>query len=72
MVRAFSMEVHYRRRKYYRCPNCGYILAKKDAKISGYDSEQTLCHIIAQSAEKSSFNPLPGQGGLCTRVDTSP
>ena len=38
-------EVFERRQKYYRCRHCGYFLPKEDAKISGYDSEQTLRHI---------------------------
>jgi predicted RNA-binding Zn-ribbon protein involved in translation (DUF1610 family) len=29
----------------YICPRCGYILPKKDAKVSGWDSESSLRHI---------------------------
>jgi len=37
-----TLEIQPKRQKCYRCPNCGYTLAKKDAQVSGYDSEQTL------------------------------
>jgi len=40
-----TLEIQHNRQKCYRCPNCGYTLAKKDAKTSGYNSEQTLRHI---------------------------
>jgi len=29
----------------YACPNCGYVLPKKDVVISGYDSQSSLRHI---------------------------
>ena len=30
---------------YYECPYCDYVLLKKDATISGYDSQSSLRHI---------------------------
>ena len=29
----------------YVCKNCGYVLAKKDAVVSGYDSQSSLCYV---------------------------
>jgi predicted RNA-binding Zn-ribbon protein involved in translation (DUF1610 family) len=30
---------------FYRCRNCGYLLPKEEATISGYDSQNSLHHI---------------------------
>jgi len=32
-------------KNHYICPHCGYVLPKKDAVISGYDSQSSLRHI---------------------------
>jgi len=29
----------------YVCKSCGYVLAKKDAVVSGYDSQSSLRHV---------------------------
>ncbi len=29
----------------YVCPRCGYVLPKKDAVVSGYDSQSSLRHV---------------------------
>ena len=29
----------------YVCRHCGYVLPKKEAKISGWDSEHSSCHV---------------------------
>ena len=29
----------------YVCPNCGFVLPKKDAIISGWDSQSSLRHV---------------------------
>ncbi len=29
----------------YICPRCGYVLPKKNAKVSGWDSQSSLRHI---------------------------
>ncbi len=29
----------------YVCPRCGYVLPKKEAIVSGYDSQSSLRHI---------------------------
>lgn len=36
----------------YVCPRCGYVLPKKDATISGYDSESSLRHVHCPRCEK--------------------
>jgi len=32
-------------KNHYICPHCGYVLPKKDAVISGYDSQSSLRYI---------------------------
>lgn len=29
----------------YTCTNCGFVLPKKEAKVSGWDSEGSLRHV---------------------------
>ena len=35
----------FKRKDYYQCKHCDYILPKKDAVVSGYDSESSLRHV---------------------------
>ncbi|MCW4016093.1 MAG: endonuclease Q family protein [Candidatus Bathyarchaeota archaeon] len=35
----------FRRSKFYRCSNCGYLLPKEEAVVSGWNSQQSLRHI---------------------------
>ncbi|WNZ28663.1 MAG: hypothetical protein IAX21_08380 [Candidatus Bathyarchaeota archaeon] len=36
----------------YTCKNCGYVLPKKDAIISGYNSQNSLRHIHCPKCKK--------------------
>ncbi|MCW4014905.1 MAG: hypothetical protein NWF06_00895 [Candidatus Bathyarchaeota archaeon] len=36
----------------YTCPHCGYNLPKKDATISGYNSQNSLQHIHCPKCKK--------------------
>jgi len=36
----------------YVCPNCGFILPRKDPTISGWDSQSSLRHIHCPRCEK--------------------
>ncbi|MEM2130257.1 MAG: hypothetical protein QXZ70_06635 [Candidatus Bathyarchaeia archaeon] len=38
--------------EYYRCRHCNYLIPKKEALISGYDSEHSLQHIHCTSCGK--------------------
>jgi len=42
----------------YICKNCGYVLPKKDAAISGYDSQSSLRHIHCPRCGKIITNIL--------------
>lgn len=37
---------------FYVCSHCGFNLLKKDAKISGWDSQSTLSHIHCPNCGK--------------------
>ncbi|WGM90180.1 MAG: hypothetical protein NUK63_03430 [Candidatus Bathyarchaeum tardum] len=41
----------------YCCPKCGYVLPKKDAKISGYNSENSSRHIHCPKCGKIIAHP---------------
>lgn len=37
----------------YTCPHCGYVLPKKEAKVSGWDSQSSLKHVHCPKCGKS-------------------
>ncbi|MCW4015179.1 MAG: hypothetical protein NWF06_02305 [Candidatus Bathyarchaeota archaeon] len=37
----------------YVCRHCGYVLPKKDAVISGFDAQNSLCHIHCPKCGKT-------------------
>lgn len=51
------------RGEYYRCPSCKYILAKEDAKISGFDSEHSLRCVRCPKCAKV-ITRSPDGGGI--------
>jgi len=36
----------------YTCPRCGYVLPKKEAKVSGWDSQSSLKHVHCPNCGK--------------------
>jgi predicted RNA-binding Zn-ribbon protein involved in translation (DUF1610 family) len=40
-------------KNYYTCPSCGYVLPKKEAKVSGWNSQSSLRHIHCPKCGKT-------------------
>jgi len=52
VIKKWKKETMKKPKDSYICPHCGYVLPKKEAKVSGWDSQSSLSHIHCPKCEK--------------------